>query len=273
MGPTAISTYTGAAAAHMSARLIRCSRRMMHSSPQPRPSAAARSRSATCPAMTLTARSCRRRRSRPRTRITPTPTGRCGQRTPLSITCPASCASRSRRTRLLPARSRCCMPAPIARWISSKRRSITLAATRCRPIPLALDGPPHAPGGTLAMTGTYQLRIFIKNQASAQLFTEGLTTSQRRINLSAFPNYFPNSMTNSYAQLTVAQKSHDPDFQYAQVSSSYSWCSPHSTTPSRPARHGGHHDAAQVQFRWIPPTNQADQTAIAWPRRAQQTGS
>jgi beta-glucosidase-like glycosyl hydrolase/enterochelin esterase-like enzyme len=113
------------------------------------------------------------------------------------------------------------------------------------------------------VSGTYQLRIFIKNQANASLYTEGLTTAQRRINLSAFPTYFPNSMTNSYATLTVAQKSHDPDFQYAQVSA-YSVVLTASQQLHLDLRvTAGITTPAQVQFRWIPPTNQADQTAIA----------
>jgi len=113
------------------------------------------------------------------------------------------------------------------------------------------------------VTGTYQLRIFIKNQANASLYVDGLTTTQRRINLNAFPNYFPNSMTSSYASLTVANKSHDPNFQYAQVSN-YSVVISASQQLHLDLRvTAGITTPTQVQFRWIPPTNQADQTAIA----------
>ena len=65
---------------------------------------------------------------------------------------------------------------------------------------------------TAPAAGSYSLRIFIANQSSAQLFIDGLTTSNpttRRINLDAYPNYFPASMTSSYASQTVANKSHD----------------------------------------------------------------
>ena len=44
---------------------------------------------------------------------------------------------------------------------------------------------------TAPAAGAYMLRIFIANQSSAQLFTEGLTTTERRMNLSAYPSYFP----------------------------------------------------------------------------------
>ena len=73
---------------------------------------------------------------------------------------------------------------------------------------------------TAPAEGSYALRIFIADQSSSQLFVDGLTSSgqgsARRINVGAYSSYFPESMSNSYATLTVANKSHDLDFLNAQ---------------------------------------------------------
>ena len=118
---------------------------------------------------------------------------------------------------------------------------------------------------TLPEDGNYVLTIFVKNQVSAQLFTDGLSTSSsnRRINIGSYPTYFPDSMSNSYATLTVANKSHDLDFQDAQRSS---------RTVGFSAGQQVHLDLrvvasetkdTSIQFRWISTTNDADQIAIA----------
>ena len=90
-----------------------------------------------------------------------------------------------------------------------------------------------------------------------------MTTGQRRINQGAYPIYFPDSMTNSYATQTVAQKTHDPDFQDGQR--------PNYTVTFTDGQqihldlrvYAGDTKPVRVQFRWVPTTNQADQTAAA----------
>ena len=41
---------------------------------------------------------------------------------------------------------------------------------------------PTAPAGS----NGWQLKVFVKNQSSAQLFVDGLATAQRRVNLAAY---------------------------------------------------------------------------------------
>lgn len=113
--------------------------------------------------------------------------------------------------------------------------------------------------------GSYTLRIFVKNQASAQLFVDGLSTSNtyRRINLGTYPTYFPDSMSNSYANGTVAKKTHDPDFQDGQRGTTTMTF----TAGQRVYIHlrlvTGETKDTSIQFRWVPTTNAADQIAIA----------
>jgi len=170
------------------------------------------------------------------------------------------------------------------------RQQITRDAVTSGNQPVLYDGPDAAPdqldtavnyiqedtlpagtawrwSGTLTppADGSYALRIFVKDQASAQLFIDGLSTSGtfRRINLSTYPTYFPDSMSNSYATATVANKTHDPNFQDGQRGT---------TTMTFAAGQQVHIDMRVVtgetkdtwlQFRWVPTTNNADQIAIA----------
>lgn len=119
---------------------------------------------------------------------------------------------------------------------------------------------------TAPSDGAYALRIFVKNQASAQLFVDGLTTSNpntRRINLTAYPTYFPDSMSNSYATLTVANKSHDLDFLDAQRGSSTLTFTAGQRVYLDLRVVTGETKDTLVQFRWAPTTNDAEQIAIA----------
>jgi beta-glucosidase len=116
---------------------------------------------------------------------------------------------------------------------------------------------PANPGGT-----TWQLKVFVRNQASSQLFTEGLSSSgggsNRRINLSGYPA----APTNSLPSQSQTAKSHDPahpDLQQATY------------TVALTAGQKVHLDLrlvagaspAQIQFRWVPPDNQAASIAQA----------
>lgn len=105
---------------------------------------------------------------------------------------------------------------------------------------------------TAPSSGSWQLKIFVANQASAQLFVDGLTTAYRRINIGAYPT-FP---TNSFATLSQTAKSHDlslPDLQAGTWTVTLTAGQQlhldlrvitGSTTPTK------------VQFRWIPPNHQ-----------------
>jgi beta-glucosidase len=118
---------------------------------------------------------------------------------------------------------------------------------------------------TAPSDGTHTLRVFVKNQASAQLFIDGLATSStyRRINLGSYPTYFPDSMSNSYATATVANKTHDPDFQDGQRgTSNLTFTAGQRVYIDLRLVTGETKDTA-IQFRWVPTTNNDDQIAIA----------
>jgi beta-glucosidase len=116
---------------------------------------------------------------------------------------------------------------------------------------------------TAPAAGAYSLRIFIADQSSAQLFTEGLTTSERRMNVGAYPSYFPDSMASSYASQTVANRSHDPGFQDAQRSNYSVTFSAGQQVHLDLRVYASTTKPVRVQFRWVPTTNQTDQIAIA----------
>lgn len=118
---------------------------------------------------------------------------------------------------------------------------------------------------TAPSDGTYTLRIYTAYQDSAQLFVDGLSTSSsnRRINLGGYPTYFPDSMSNSYATNTVANKLQDPDFQNGQRgTSNLNFSAGQRVYVDLRIVTDATIDAA-LQFRWIPTTNAADQIAIA----------
>jgi beta-glucosidase len=112
-------------------------------------------------------------------------------------------------------------------------------------------------------TGSYQIKIFVANQTSAQLFVDGLQTAQRRINIGAYPFTTAITATTSWATLGETSKSHDPNFQYAQQAA---------FTVNLNAGQQLHLDLrvlvgsanpGQVQLRWVPTTNQSDSIAAA----------
>ena len=116
---------------------------------------------------------------------------------------------------------------------------------------------PDNPGGT-----TWQLKIGVSNQASAQLFTEGLSSSgggsNRRINMGAYPAAPGNSLPSQ----NQTAKSHDPanpDLQQATYTVTL--------TPGQKV----HLDLrlitgaspGRIQLRWAPPDNQSAAIAQA----------
>ena len=112
---------------------------------------------------------------------------------------------------------------------------------------------PDNPGGT-----AWQLKIGVMNQAGAQLFTEGLATSNRRINM----NGYPAAPGNSLPSQSQTAKSHDPANPGLQQAT-YSL----TLTPGQKV----HLDlrlitgasTGQIQFRWVPPDNQSASIAQA----------
>jgi beta-glucosidase len=112
---------------------------------------------------------------------------------------------------------------------------------------------PSNPGGT-----GWQLKAFVKGQASAQLFVDGLTTAQRPINIGAYPA----SPATSYAGLSESARSHDPDNETLQQATA---------SLTLAAGQQVHLDLrvvagtapTQVQLRWVPPDSQAQSIAAA----------
>ena len=116
---------------------------------------------------------------------------------------------------------------------------------------------------TAPSDGSYTLGIYAAYQDSAELFVDGLSTINRRINMGSYPTYFPDSMTNSYATNTVANKLQDPDFQNGQRgTSNLTFSAGQQVFVDLRIVTGETTDTA-IQFRWVPTTNDADQIAIA----------
>ena len=116
---------------------------------------------------------------------------------------------------------------------------------------------PTNPGGT-----GWQLKVFAQNQASAQLFIDGLaaggTGNTRDINIGTYPA----APSSSYASLTESARSHDPAHETLQQAAYSVTLDPGQqihldlrlVTGSVPA---------QIQFRWVPPDDQAQSIAQA----------
>ncbi len=116
---------------------------------------------------------------------------------------------------------------------------------------------------TAPSDGNYALRVYAAYQDSAQLFVDGLSSGDREINMGSYGPYFPDSMSNSYATNTVANKLQDPDFQNGQRgSSNMNFSAGQQVFIDLRVVTGETMDTA-VQFRWVPVTNDADQIAIA----------
>ncbi len=115
---------------------------------------------------------------------------------------------------------------------------------------------------TAPSAGSWQLKVWVKNQANAQLYVDGLTTAQRRVNINAYPA----TPTSSYAGLNEAARSHDlalPDLQQATYTTTFAAGEQHHldlriVTGAQPA---------SIQLRWVTPDDQsasiADAVAVA----------
>jgi len=111
---------------------------------------------------------------------------------------------------------------------------------------------------TAPAAGGWQLKVFVQNQASSQLFVDGLTTADRKVAVNAYPA----APGSSYAALGESARSHDlanPALQQATY------------TVNLTAGQKLHLDLrlvagtqpAKIQLRWVPPDNAARSIAAA----------
>ena len=113
---------------------------------------------------------------------------------------------------------------------------------------------PANPGGT-----AWQLKAFVANQASSQLFVDDLTTtSGRKINISAYPA----APTSSYAGLTETSRSHDPANETLQQAAYSATLDPGQRIHLDLRVYAGA-TPTDVQLRWVPPDSQAQSIAAA----------
>jgi beta-glucosidase len=112
---------------------------------------------------------------------------------------------------------------------------------------------PANPGGT-----AWQLKVFVQNQASSQLFVDGLATSARQVNLGAYPA----APANSYAGLAETARSHDPAHPALQHGT-YSLTLAPGAAIHLDLRLVTGVAPAQIQLRWVPPDDQATSIGAA----------
>jgi beta-glucosidase len=147
------------------------------------------------------------------------------------------------------------------------------AADRVEPVVNAI-GADALPAGTAwrwqstlsaPSAGAWQLKVFVGGQSAAQLFVDGLTTAQRRINLGAFGTTggIGGSATPAWDGLNQTQNSHDPDLpQLQQGAFSVTFAAGETHTLDLRA-YGNATDPLQVRFAWVPPDWQAQKIAEA----------
>jgi beta-glucosidase len=113
---------------------------------------------------------------------------------------------------------------------------------------------PSNPAGT-----SWTLNVFVAGQSSAQLFVDGLTNAQRRVNIGAYPA----APTSSFAGLGESNRSHDPAHEDLQLAGSTLTLSPGQTIHLDLRLVAGASSPAQIQLRWLPPDAQAASIASA----------
>jgi beta-glucosidase len=105
---------------------------------------------------------------------------------------------------------------------------------------------PSNPGGT-----GWQLKVFVANQASSQLFVDSLANSGRAINIGAYPA----APTSSYAGLTETSRSHDPNNENLQQATYSVTLTPGQQLHLDLRVYAGQ-SPSEVQLRWMPPDDQ-----------------
>jgi beta-glucosidase len=119
---------------------------------------------------------------------------------------------------------------------------------------------PAAPAGS----NSWQLKVFVKNQSSAQLFVDGLATAQRRINLGAYgvaAGGIGGSSIAAWDGLAQANKSHEgQELQQAAFTATFAAGETHELDLRAYANST---DPLSVRFEWVPPDWQAQSIAAA----------
>ena len=113
---------------------------------------------------------------------------------------------------------------------------------------------------TAPSAGTWQLKIFVVNQASAQLFVDGLATAQRRINMGAYGaagGAFGAAPVPSWNGLIQTAKSHDPLLPKMQQAGYTVTFFAGETHQLDLRAYANATDPLQVRFAWVPPDWQA----------------
>src|SRR3984893_4945234 len=112
--------------------------------------------------------------------------------------------------------------------------------------------------------GTWQLKIFVKNQSSAQLFVDGLATAQRRINMGAYgvaAGGIGGSSIAAWDGLAQTAKSHDGlELQQASYTATFSAGETHDLDLRAYANATA---PLWVRFEWVPPDWQSRSIAAA----------
>ena len=121
---------------------------------------------------------------------------------------------------------------------------------------------PAAPVGS----NSWQLKIFVKNQSAsgAQLFVDGLTTAQRRINIGAYgvaAGGIGGSSVAAWDGLAQSAKSHDGlELQQAAFTATFAAGETHELDLRA---YASATDPLSVRFAWVPPDWQAQSIAKA----------
>ena len=117
---------------------------------------------------------------------------------------------------------------------------------------------------TAPSAGTWQLKVFVKNQSSAQLFVDGLATSQRRVNMGAYgvaAGGIGGSSIAAWDGLAQTAKSHDGlELQQAAFTATFAAGETHDLDLRAYANAT---DPLSVRFEWVPPDWQARSIATA----------
>lgn len=119
---------------------------------------------------------------------------------------------------------------------------------------------------TAPAAGSYQLKVFVKNQGSAQLYVDGIAQSNRRVNLGAYgvaSGGIGGSTVSSWHKLSQTSKSHDPVAgKLHQGSYSITMAAGETHTIDLRA-YANTTDALTVKFQWITPSTQTESIAEA----------
>ena len=117
---------------------------------------------------------------------------------------------------------------------------------------------------TAPSAGSWQLKIFVKNQSSAQLFVDGLTNTQRRINVGAYgvaAGGIGGSSIAAWDGLAQSAKSHEGlELQQAGFTQTFASGETHSLDLRA---YGNGIDPLSVRFEWVPPDWQTQSIAKA----------